>query len=127
MATDDRNEHRPYDDDRNDRRPYDDRNDRRPHRDDPTGARSQDATRASVGREHEEYGGVKVGSAFFGWLTAVGMSVLLTALLAAAGAAVGLAQQTDVQDVDAGSAETIGLVSGIILLLVLFLAYYCGG
>ena len=33
-----------------------------------------------VGREREEHGGVKIGSAFFGWLTATGMAVLLTAL-----------------------------------------------
>ena len=39
---------------------------------------------AVVAREKEEYGGVKVGSAFFGWLTATGTAVLLTALAAAA-------------------------------------------
>ncbi len=43
-----------------------------------------------VAREKDAYGGIKVGSAFFGWLTATGTAVLLTALLAAAGAAVGL-------------------------------------
>src|SRR4028119_1829983 len=44
-----------------------------------------------VGREREEHGGVKIGSAFFGWLTATGMTVLLFALAAAVGTAVSVA------------------------------------
>ena len=79
-----------------------------------------------VAREKEEFGGVKVGSAFFGWLTATGTAVLLTALLAAAGAAVGLASDADAADATQ-SADTVGLVSGIVLLVVLFVAYYYGG
>ena len=39
--------------------------------------------RALVDREREAFGGLKMGSAFFGWLSAMGMAVLLTALLAA--------------------------------------------
>ena len=52
----------------------------------------------AVAREKEQFGGIKVGSAFFGWLTATGMAVLLTALVAAAGTAVGLANNTDVNE-----------------------------
>ena len=51
-----------------------------------------------VAREKEQFGGIKIGSAFFGWLAATGMAVLLTALVAAAGTAVGLATNTDVND-----------------------------
>jgi hypothetical protein len=40
-------------------------------------------------REREAFGGVKVGAAFFGWLTAFGTAVILTAILAATGAALG--------------------------------------
>jgi hypothetical protein len=83
-----------------------------------------------VSREKERYGGIKVGSAFFGWLTATGTAVLLTALLGAAGTAVGVATNTDVgQAVNQATqnASTIGIAGGIALLLVLFLAYYCGG
>lgn len=83
-----------------------------------------------VAREKEEYGGIKFGSAFFGWLTATGTAVLLTALAAAAGAAFGLSGTTDAQDaVDQATenAETIGIVGGIVLVVVLFVAYYCGG
>src|SRR6476660_7034198 len=59
---------------------------------DPTLANRETA----VARQKERFGGIKVGSAFFGWLTATGMAVLLTALVAAAGTAVGLANNTDV-------------------------------
>jgi hypothetical protein len=70
-------------------------------------------------RQREEYGGLSWGSAFFGWLVAVGVATLLIALLSAAGAAVGL---TDTADVG-----TIGIVGGILLLAVLAVAYYAGG
>ena len=84
-----------------------------------------------VGREREEHGGVKVGSAFFGWLTATGMAVLLTALAAAAGAAVGVATgnetASEASDAVGATAETVGLVGGIVLLAILFVSYYSGG
>lgn len=83
-----------------------------------------------VEREKEKYGGVKIGSAFFGWLTATGTAVLLTALVAAAGAVVGLATHTDPNA--AGNSvnqnpQTVGVVGIIVLLVILFVAYYCGG
>ena len=83
-----------------------------------------------MAREKEEYGGIKLGSAFFGWLTATGTAVILTALAAAAGAAFGLSGTTDAReavDQAAENAETIGIVGGIVLVVVLFVAYYCGG
>ena len=76
-------------------------------------------------RQREEFGGFSWGSGFFGWLVAVGMAALLTALLSAAGAAVGLTSTSE-QDA-AGSADTIGIVGGVLLLLVLMVAYYAGG
>jgi len=87
--------------------------------------------REVVGREREEHGGVKIGSAFFGWLTATGMAVLLTALAAAAGTAVSVAtgneSASEATDAVGATAETVGLAGGIILLVILFLAYYSGG
>ena len=86
--------------------------------------------RAVVEREKDEHGGIKIGSAFFGWLTATGMAILLTAIVAAVGTAVGVATDTDageVVDQATSSADTIGIVGGIVLLVVLFIAYYCGG
>lgn len=41
-------------------------------------------------RQREEFGGFNIGAAFFGWLVALGMAALLTAILSAAGAAIGL-------------------------------------
>src|ERR687897_511699 len=43
--------------------------------------------REVVARQKEEFGGIKFGAAFFGWLAATGMAVLLTAIVAAAGTA----------------------------------------
>src|SRR6478672_8307460 len=83
-----------------------------------------------VAREKEQFGGVKVGSAFFGWLTATGMAVLLTALVAAAGTAVGVATQTNVNQAATDASknpQSVGVVGGIALLVILFVAYYCGG
>ena len=54
------------------------------------------AGRGTAGPSANPFGGIKIGSAFFGWLAATGMAVLLTALVAAAGTAVGLATNTDV-------------------------------
>ena len=93
-------------------------------------AGSARAGQHDVAREKEQFGGIKFGSAFFGWLTATGTAVLLTALVAAAGTAVGIAQGTDVGEI-AGAATsnptTAGVTSAIVLLLVLLIAYYCGG
>ncbi|MCU1519621.1 MAG: hypothetical protein JWM13_1317 [Arthrobacter sp.] len=80
-----------------------------------------------VAREKEQFGGIQVGSAFFGWLAATGTAVLLTALVAAAGTAVGLATNTDVNEAVNSGNETVGLVGVIALLVILFVAYYCGG
>jgi hypothetical protein len=93
-------------------------------------SRERAAREDALAVERETFGGMKVGSAFFGWLTATGMAILLTALVAAAGTAVGVATGTD-----AGQAATdatqkpqsVGLIGGIVLLLILFVAYYCGG
>ncbi|MFP5312294.1 MAG: hypothetical protein ACLGH7_07805, partial [Actinomycetes bacterium] len=84
----------------------------------------------AVARQKERFGGIKVGSAFFGWLTATGMAVLLTALVAAAGTAVGLANNTNVNEAVNQAAQnggTVGLVGIIVLLVILLLSYYSGG
>jgi hypothetical protein len=88
-------------------------------------ARPATDRRAVLERQREEFGGFFWGSAFFGWLVAVGVATLLTAILAAAGAAVGLTS-TKTSEATA-KAGTIGIVGGILLLAILMLAYYCGG
>jgi hypothetical protein len=74
-------------------------------------------------RQREEFGGINWGSAFFGWLVAIGTAALLTALLSATGAAIGLTETADT----AAEQETLTLAGGIALIVVLALAYYCGG
>ena len=41
-------------------------------------------------RQRDEFGGIAWGSAFFGWLTAVGLSVILVGILSAVGASLAL-------------------------------------
>lgn len=84
--------------------------------------------RAAV--QADRFGGMKVGSAFFGWLTAMGMAVILTAILAAAGAAVGLGTGTDATEAAQQASEdvgTVGIVGAVALAVILFVSYYCGG
>lgn len=84
-------------------------------------------------REEERFGGLKIGSAFFGFMTAAGIAVLLLALLSAAGVVLSLTSNTTTSDITnqaaaaTGTAKTIGLIGAILLLVVLFVAYYCGG
>ena len=84
-----------------------------------------------LGRQQDEYGGIKWGSAFFGWLTAAGTAVLLTALLSAVGAGVGLS--TAGGDVQAATKQlsanesAVGIIGAIGLAVILFIAYYAGG
>jgi hypothetical protein len=81
--------------------------------------------RENLRRQRDEFGGLHWGSAFFGWLVAVGIATLLIALLSAAGAAVGLTEAST-QDA-AGNAATLGIVGGVLLLVILLVAYYAGG
>jgi hypothetical protein len=86
--------------------------------------------RSAPDSDRARFGGVKFGVAFFGWLTATGMLVLLTALVTAAGAALGVATGTDVQQATSKASEnpeTIGVVGAIAVAVILLLAYYCGG
>ena len=76
-------------------------------------------------RQRDEFGGFNWGAAFFGWLVAVGIAVILTAILSAAGGAIGL---TELSENEAESnAETISIVAGAVLVAILALAYYAGG
>ena len=77
-------------------------------------------------RQRAKYGGFNLGAAFFGWLVAVGLGALLTALLSAVGAGVGLTNPPSASEATS-NVETIGVAGGVALLVVLFLAYYAGG
>ena len=85
---------------------------------------------ALLQHEKDTFGGMKFGSAFFGWLTATGMAVLLTALVAAAGAVFGLSTNTDMTDAAdqvAADPQTVGITGAIVLLVILLLSYFAGG
>ncbi|WLQ08149.1 hypothetical protein [Arthrobacter oryzae] len=82
---------------------------------------------AVVAREEERFGGIKIGSAFFGWLTATAMIVLLAALALAAVRA-GLLAGTDLVPGAGQSSLWPGGVTGAAMLLAIpFLAYFLGG
>jgi MFS family permease len=85
------------------------------------------AGRDAVAAQHARFGGIKWGAAFFGWLTANGLAVILVAILSAAGVALGLANNVDTADEAAQKAQTLGIGGGIAVLVVLFLAYLAGG
>ena len=98
------------------------------HSDSGAGAHAtRGAVHDAVDRQHERFGGIKWGAAFFGWLSANGLAVILVALLSAAGVAIGLTQGVPSTDEAVQQADTIGIVGGILFLLVLLIAYYAGG
>lgn len=74
-------------------------------------------------RQRDEFGGINWGAAFFGWVVAIGIGVLLTAIVGAAGAAIGLTNQNTAR----ANAGTIGIVGGALLIAIAVIAYYAGG
>jgi hypothetical protein len=83
-----------------------------------------------IERQREQFGGVKVGSAFFGWLTAMGTAAILIGLLAATGAALGLGPALN-PGAPAGAtplgADTVRWTVAGALLVILLVGYYSGG
>jgi hypothetical protein len=83
--------------------------------------------REVVRREKEAFGGLKFGSSFFGWLAASGTALLLTALVASAGAVLQLSGTVDTTNTSVEQVRTISFVGGIVLLAVVLIAYFAGG
>jgi MFS family permease len=77
-------------------------------------------------RRRDEYGGFNLGAAFFGWLVAIGVTILLTAIVSGVLAAIG-SQYSVSQKEATASADTAGIVTAIIVLVVLLIGYYAGG
>lgn len=84
-----------------------------------------------VTREREEHGGVKIGSAFFGWLAATGMVVLLSGLVAVTGVVTGRTTDTDTATETAAaldlSMEALGVLGIVVALVIWFVSYFSGG
>jgi hypothetical protein len=74
----------------------------------------------------DRFGGANFGAAFFGWLVAVGMTALLTGIAAVIATAVGY-NSGITQSVAERAAGTVTLVTAIVLLAILLIAYYSGG
>ena len=74
----------------------------------------------------DEYGGVNWGAAFFGWLVAIALTILLTGIVGAIATAIGSENNFDEYDVER-SAGTIGIVTAIALLVILMIGYFAGG
>lgn len=94
-------------------------------------APAAEPTRGDVlAREKATFGGFKFGAAFFGWLTATGAAVLLTALAAAVGAAIGLGGADSADEAANAAAENsdaIGIASAIVVGVILLVSYFAGG
>ncbi len=74
----------------------------------------------------QEFGGIKWGSAFFGWLCATGAIVLLAAIVAGIGTLVDQNTGTDLERLSQDP-QSAGIAGGVVLLVVLSVGYFCGG
>jgi hypothetical protein len=94
--------------------------------------------RSRLTAQRERFGGINWGAAFFGWLSANGLAVLVLAGFSAAGLAIGLTSTAGHPELNRQRAEngglgpirsvdTIGLIGGAALLAVLVVAYFAGG
>jgi hypothetical protein len=96
------------------------------------GATSLDATEqgrrdtAAAEEAHDRFGGLNWGAAFFGWLVAIAIAILLTSIIGAVLAGVSASTQVT-QSQAQRDAGTIGVASAIVLLVVLLVGYYLGG
>lgn len=76
-------------------------------------------------KRHEAVGGFKIGAAILGWLTATGVSTILTILVSSIGASIIVSQlQNGLSGVDL---TRIGISAGILIAVISAAAYYAGG
>ncbi len=94
-----------------------------------TGVPSTEDRKLLHQREKEHFGGMKLGAGFFGWLSATGLFVLLSALVGAVAALFGIGANLSATDISSGSAEaqTTGITAAVILGVVLLVSYFAGG
>lgn len=84
---------------------------------------AQEGRRAAL---HDTYGGFNWGACFFGWLVAVGLTVLLAGIISAVTSAVGSEQSWTWADLES-MADSAGIAAAITFAVVLFVGYYAGG
>jgi hypothetical protein len=81
---------------------------------------------ADTARDDPAYRGFKFGAAFFGWLVAISMTVLLAGVVGAI--AIGVESVVNYTRSEAEQrASTLGIAAAIILVLTVSLAFYTGG
>ncbi|GAA0904454.1 hypothetical protein [Pseudonocardia zijingensis] len=73
--------------------------------------------------QSRRFGGIRWGSAFFGWVIAMTMTALFLALAGVAGTALGLVGPA----LDPAALLTTGIASAVVLLVAVLAGYYCGG
>ena len=92
----------------------------------PAATHRADIRTSTAAEVDPAYRGFKSGAAFYGWLIAIGLTALLTGVISAVAAAVDYAITVDRSEAEA-NAGTIGIVSGVVLVLMMAIAYYNGG
>ncbi|MGW7684399.1 hypothetical protein ACWGID_26890 [Kribbella sp. NPDC054772] len=92
--------------------------------DPPSSRHRADGDASPAAEVDPAYRGYKGGAAFFGWLVAIGLTTLLTGIAGAIAAAIDYARPIAWNN---ANADTIGIVSGAVLLVILAIGYYNGG
>lgn len=75
---------------------------------------------------HDRYGGTNWGACFFGWLVAIGVTVLLAAITSAVATAAGANLNWSLSDAEQ-NAGAVGLGAAIAITVIMFIGYYAGG
>jgi MFS family permease len=101
------------------------------HEPEDSAARRRELTAEELREENrtiarERFGGINWGTAFFGWLVAIAMTVLLAGIASAVAAALGEEYNLTQSDVESDKA-TAGLVAAIVVIVIFAIAYYAGG
>ncbi|GAA1832367.1 YrzE family protein [Agromyces salentinus] len=94
---------------------------------DDAALRGAAARRVVVGRQREAFGGVKIGSALFGWLAATGTAAILTGAVAGVGAVVGFDTPDRALVLTGVASESLGWIAVAVLAVILLVSYWCGG
>lgn len=88
--------------------------------------RGEAAVVAGDAHARDKFGGLNIGAAFFGWIVAIGVAILLAGIVGAVLAAVGSSIEVTQTEAER-EAGTIGVATAVVLLVILALAYYAGG
>lgn len=99
---------------------------RKTHEEHEDTVRSPDTGPVYTETPHERYGGFTFAAAFYGWLVAVALTVLLAGIVGAGATAANTTLNVTQSEAEE-QAGTLGLASAIALLVILLIAYFAGG